>query len=82
MTIEFFFRIRPEDVGEDHFTTGVTNLRTTSISEQDSNEDPLLNMLITLQEAANYTNPYSNNSDSTGSPRQSPGSNPSIDSIG
>ncbi|XP_026814796.1 neuron navigator 2 isoform X2 [Rhopalosiphum maidis] len=40
-TIETFIRIRPEDVGYD--------------LEQDN--DPLLNMLMTLREAANYSSP-------------------------
>ncbi|XP_050437600.1 protein sickie isoform X2 [Adelges cooleyi] len=40
-TLESFIRIRPEDVGYD--------------MEQD--HDPLLNMLMTLQEAANYSSP-------------------------
>ncbi|XP_050534791.1 protein sickie isoform X2 [Daktulosphaira vitifoliae] len=44
-TLESFIRIRPEDVGYD--------------MEQDN--DPLLNMLMTLQEAANYSSPQNDN---------------------
>ncbi|XP_025406200.1 protein sickie isoform X4 [Sipha flava] len=40
-TLESFIRIRPEDVGYD----------------LEHNHDPLLNMLMTLQEAANYSSP-------------------------
>ncbi|KAL1138820.1 hypothetical protein AAG570_008882, partial [Ranatra chinensis] len=64
---EALIRMRPEDVGYDpHSSTGSAGNSVKSISstQNDAEGDPLLNMLMRLQEAANYSSPHSNDSDS------------------
>ncbi|GFW93032.1 hypothetical protein TNCV_4209671 [Trichonephila clavipes] len=58
-------RLRPEDVGyEGH--PGPSIGSKSHLTNNPSNEaDPLLNMLMRLQEAASYSSPHSNDSDST-----------------
>ncbi|ESO84841.1 hypothetical protein LOTGIDRAFT_131500, partial [Lottia gigantea] len=57
-------KMRPEDVGYD---TQSTHPSSTSMNANgtEADGDPLVNMLMRLQEAANYSSPQSNDSDST-----------------
>ncbi|KOC60556.1 Neuron navigator 2 [Habropoda laboriosa] len=63
-------RLRPEDVGYDVVTSGHTSgvgassVKSLGSTHSDTEGDPLLNMLMRLQEAANYSSPHSNDSDS------------------
>ncbi|RZF40004.1 hypothetical protein LSTR_LSTR002407, partial [Laodelphax striatellus] len=64
-------RLRPEDVGYDlqavgggSSGAGASSVKSMSSTQSDNDGDPLLNMLMRLQEAANYSNPHSNDSDS------------------
>nr|CAD7578936.1 unnamed protein product [Timema californicum] len=56
--------MRPEDVGYDLQQCGGSSIQTASSAHSDTDADPLLNMLMRLQEAANYSSPHSNDSDS------------------
>ncbi|XP_067676596.1 neuron navigator 2-like isoform X15 [Haliotis asinina] len=64
-------RIRPEDVGYDSQTAQVSvsgnksKTKTVSSTSEGDPGDPLVNMLMRLQEAASYSSPQSNDSDST-----------------
>ncbi|XP_017875631.2 protein sickie isoform X2 [Ceratina calcarata] len=63
-------RLRPEDVGYDVVTSGhasgvgASSVKSLGSTHSDNEGDPLLNMLMRLQEAANYSSPHSNDSDS------------------
>ncbi|KAG5326231.1 SICK protein, partial [Pseudoatta argentina] len=63
-------RLRPEDVGYDVVSSGHTSgvgassVKSLGSTHSDTEGDPLLNMLMRLQEAANYSSPHSNDSDS------------------
>ncbi|XP_072747165.1 protein sickie isoform X7 [Anoplolepis gracilipes] len=63
-------RLRPEDVGYDVVSSGHTSgvgassVQSLGSTHSDTEGDPLLNMLMRLQEAANYSSPHSNDSDS------------------
>ncbi|KAK9307737.1 hypothetical protein QLX08_001985 [Tetragonisca angustula] len=63
-------RLRPEDVGYDVVTSGhatgvgASSVKSLGSTHSDTEGDPLLNMLMRLQEAANYSSPHSNDSDS------------------
>ncbi|XP_034945344.1 protein sickie isoform X2 [Chelonus insularis] len=63
-------RLRPEDVGYDVINAGHTSgvgassVKSLGSTHSDTEGDPLLNMLMRLQEAANYSSPHSNDSDS------------------
>uniref|UniRef100_A0A1B6D2Z1 AAA+ ATPase domain-containing protein n=2 Tax=Clastoptera arizonana TaxID=38151 RepID=A0A1B6D2Z1_9HEMI len=67
---EALIRLRPEDVGYDHqervsaVGAGGSSIKSLSSTQSDNDADPLLNMLMRLQEAANYSSPHSNDSDS------------------
>ncbi|KAK7793538.1 hypothetical protein R5R35_002523 [Gryllus longicercus] len=64
---EALLRLRPEDVGYDiQQTSGIggSSIKSMSSAQSDSEGDPLLNMLMRLQEAASYSSPHSNDSDS------------------
>ncbi|XP_063244116.1 protein sickie isoform X2 [Bacillus rossius redtenbacheri] len=64
---EALLRLRPEDVGYDVQQcggVGGSSTKTMSSTQSDTDGDPLLNMLMRLQEAANYSSPHSNDSDS------------------
>nr|CAD7446203.1 unnamed protein product [Timema bartmani] len=61
---EALLRLRPEDVGYDLQQCGGSSIQTASSAHSDTDADPLLNMLMRLQEAANYSSPHSNDSDS------------------
>ncbi|XP_063983486.1 protein sickie isoform X2 [Diachasmimorpha longicaudata] len=63
--------LKPEDVGYDDedpsgHTSGVgsSSVKSLGSTHSDTDGDPLLNMLMRLQEAANYSSPHSNDSDS------------------
>ncbi|XP_011299499.1 protein sickie [Fopius arisanus] len=63
--------LKPEDVGYDDedpsgHTAGVgsSSVKSLGSTHSDTDGDPLLNMLMRLQEAANYSSPHSNDSDS------------------
>ncbi|XP_046579006.1 LOW QUALITY PROTEIN: neuron navigator 3-like [Haliotis rubra] len=64
-------RIRPEDVGYDSQTAQVSvsgnksKTKTVGNTSEGNPGDPLVNMLMRLQEAASYSSPQSNDSDST-----------------
>ncbi|XP_048240079.1 neuron navigator 2-like isoform X3 [Haliotis rufescens] len=64
-------RIRPEDVGYDSQTAQVSvsgnksKTKTAGNTSEGDPGDPLVNMLMRLQEAASYSSPQSNDSDST-----------------
>ncbi|XP_048506232.1 protein sickie isoform X2 [Athalia rosae] len=63
-------RMRPEDVGYDVVSSGhnsgvgASSVKSLGSTHSDTEGDPLLNMLMRLQEAANYSSPHSNDSDS------------------
>ncbi|XP_073983864.1 sickie isoform X3 [Rhodnius prolixus] len=59
-------RLRPEDVGYEVQTNNSTvgSIKSMSSTQSEVEGDPLLNMLMRLQEAANYTSPHGNDSDS------------------
>ncbi|XP_012287045.1 protein sickie, partial [Orussus abietinus] len=63
-------RLRPEDVGYDVVSSGHasgvgnSSVKSLGSTHSDNEGDPLLNMLMRLQEAANYSSPHSNDSDS------------------
>ncbi|XP_043276440.1 protein sickie isoform X2 [Venturia canescens] len=63
-------RLRPEDVGYDVVSSGhnsgvgASSVKSLGSTHSDTEGDPLLNMLMRLQEAANYSSPHSNDSDS------------------
>ncbi|XP_070542074.1 neuron navigator 2-like isoform X3 [Ptychodera flava] len=59
-------RLRPEDVGFDGYRSD-SGAKSTQSVQSDVEGDPLLNMLIRLQEAANYATPPSCHSDSDSS---------------
>lgn len=64
---EALLRLRPEDVGYDiqqGSGIGGSSIKSLSSTQSDTEGDPLLNMLMRLQEAANYSSPHSNDSDS------------------
>ncbi|CAL8120133.1 unnamed protein product [Orchesella dallaii] len=61
-------RIRPEDVGYDIKAAGNgvgSNGNKATHGDISNDTDPLMNMLMRLQEAANYSGPQSNDSDTT-----------------
>lgn len=59
-------RMRPEDVGYDgHPGPGGVGSKSVCSAQSDLEGDPLLNMLMRLQEAASYSSPHSNDSDTT-----------------
>ncbi|XP_066902142.1 protein sickie isoform X3 [Halyomorpha halys] len=62
-------RLRPEDVGYEVQATVNTTASTNTKSQATSEPDPLLNMLMRLQEAANYSSPHNTEGEmnSTGS---------------
>ncbi|PNF13684.1 hypothetical protein B7P43_G15281 [Cryptotermes secundus] len=61
---EALLRLRPEDVGYDVQQSGGvggSSIKSMSSTQSDTDGDPLLNMLMRLQEAANYSSPHSSN---------------------
>uniref|UniRef100_A0A4W3JBI9 Neuron navigator 3 n=1 Tax=Callorhinchus milii TaxID=7868 RepID=A0A4W3JBI9_CALMI len=57
-------QLRPEDVGFDGFTQTREGGSSKQPQQSDVEGDPLMNMLMRLQEAANYSSPHSYDSDS------------------
>ncbi|KAM9705349.1 neuron navigator 3 isoform 3-T3 [Menidia menidia] len=58
-------QLRPEDVGYDSYTSSKEGTSSKQVSQSDTEGDPLMNMLLRLQEAANYSSTQSCDSDST-----------------
>ncbi|KAM8883328.1 neuron navigator 3 isoform 2-T2 [Synchiropus picturatus] len=58
-------QLRPEDVGYDGFSSSKEGASSKQVSQSDTEGDPLMNMLLRLQEAANYSSTQSCDSDST-----------------
>ncbi|XP_056131750.1 neuron navigator 3 [Lampris incognitus] len=58
-------QLRPEDVGYDGYCSSKEGTSSKQVSQSDTEGDPLMNMLLRLQEAANYSSPQSCDSDST-----------------
>ncbi|TRY65840.1 hypothetical protein DNTS_018014, partial [Danionella cerebrum] len=57
-------QLRPEDVGYDGFSSCKDGATSKQVSQSDTEGDPLMNMLMRLQEAANYSSAQSCDSDS------------------
>ncbi|XP_067284363.1 neuron navigator 3 isoform X1 [Pseudorasbora parva] len=57
-------QLRPEDVGYDGYTSSKDGATSKQVSQSDTEGDPLMNMLMRLQEAANYSSAQSCDSDS------------------
>ncbi|XP_078405638.1 neuron navigator 2 isoform X3 [Cetorhinus maximus] len=57
-------QLRPEDVGFDGFILTREGGCSKQAQQSDAEGDPLMNMLMRLQEAANYSSPHSYDSDS------------------
>ncbi|XP_058482169.1 neuron navigator 3 isoform X7 [Solea solea] len=58
-------QLRPEDVGYDSYNSSKEGASSKQVSQSDTEGDPLMNMLLRLQEAANYSSTQSCDSDST-----------------
>ncbi|XP_041071952.1 neuron navigator 3 [Carcharodon carcharias] len=58
-------QLRPDDVGYDGYTSAKEGASSKHVPQSDSEGDPLMNMLMRLQEAANYSSAQSCDSDST-----------------
>ncbi|KAM9301882.1 neuron navigator 2 isoform 2-T2 [Gastrophryne carolinensis] len=63
-------QLRPEDVGFDGFSVPREGSTSKQAPSGDSEADPLMNMLMRLQEAANYSSPQSYDSDSNSNSHQ------------
>ncbi|XP_077449839.1 neuron navigator 3 isoform X14 [Stigmatopora argus] len=57
-------QLRPEDVGYDSYSSSKEGALSKQVSQSDTEGDPLMNMLLRLQEAANYSSAQSCDSDS------------------
>ncbi|XP_043436735.1 neuron navigator 2 isoform X12 [Prionailurus bengalensis] len=57
-------QLRPEDVGFDGYSIPREGSASKQVPPSDAEGDPLMNMLMRLQEAANYSSPQSYDSDS------------------
>ncbi|XP_077178153.1 neuron navigator 2 isoform X4 [Paroedura picta] len=57
-------QLRPEDVGFDGYSMPREGSTSKQVPPNDAEGDPLMNMLMRLQEAANYSSPQSYDSDS------------------
>ncbi|XP_059361346.1 neuron navigator 3-like isoform X1 [Carassius carassius] len=57
-------QLRPEDVGYDGYSSSKDGAASKQVSQSDTEGDPLMNMLMRLQEAANYSSAQSCDSDS------------------
>ncbi|XP_036009476.1 neuron navigator 2 isoform X26 [Mus musculus] len=57
-------QLRPEDVGFDGYSLPREGSTSKQVPPSDTEGDPLMNMLMRLQEAANYSSPQSYDSDS------------------
>ncbi|XP_028809842.1 neuron navigator 3 isoform X3 [Denticeps clupeoides] len=57
-------QLRPEDVGYDGYSASKEGASSKQVSQSDTEGDPLMSMLMRLQEAANYSSAQSCDSDS------------------
>ncbi|XP_015193738.2 neuron navigator 2 isoform X1 [Lepisosteus oculatus] len=57
-------QLRPEDVGFDGYSVAREGCTSKQVPQSDAEGDPLMNMLMRLQEAANFSSPQSYDSDS------------------
>ncbi|XP_077399444.1 neuron navigator 3 isoform X5 [Vanacampus margaritifer] len=57
-------QLRPEDVGYEGYSSSKEGASSKQVSQSDTEGDPLMNMLLRLQEAANYSSAQSCDSDS------------------
>ncbi|KAM8908420.1 neuron navigator 3 isoform 4-T4 [Spinachia spinachia] len=62
---QLLLQLRPEDVGYDGYSSSKEGASSKQVSQSDTEGDPLMNMLLRLQEAANYSSTQSCDSDST-----------------
>ncbi|XP_076325170.1 neuron navigator 2-like [Tachypleus tridentatus] len=58
-------RLRPEDVGYEGYPIPSVGTKKMPTSHSEVEADPLLNMLMRLQEAASYSNPHNNDTEGT-----------------
>ncbi|XP_067169163.1 neuron navigator 3 [Apteryx mantelli] len=58
-------QLRPEDVGYEGYTSAKEGTTSKHVPQSETEGDPLMNMLMRLQEAANYSSAQSCDSDST-----------------
>ncbi|XP_069485378.1 neuron navigator 3 isoform X2 [Ambystoma mexicanum] len=58
-------QLRPDDVGYEGYTSGKEGTTSKHIAQSDSDGDPLMNMLMRLQEAASFSGAQSCDSDTT-----------------
>ncbi|XP_050843286.1 neuron navigator 3 isoform X3 [Serinus canaria] len=58
-------QLRPEDVGYEGYASAKEGTTSKHVPQTDTDGDPLMNMLMRLQEAANYSSAQSCDSDST-----------------
>uniref|UniRef100_A0A8C5PML6 Neuron navigator 2 n=1 Tax=Leptobrachium leishanense TaxID=445787 RepID=A0A8C5PML6_9ANUR len=63
-------QLRPEDVGFDGYSVPREGTSSKHVPSTDAEGDPLMNMLMRLQEAANYSSPQSYDSDSNSNSHQ------------
>ncbi|XP_027517866.1 neuron navigator 2 isoform X11 [Corapipo altera] len=63
-------QLRPEDVGFDGYSVSREGSTSKQVPVSDAEGDPLMNMLMRLQEAANYSSPQSYDSDSNSNSHQ------------
>ncbi|XP_055272007.1 neuron navigator 2 isoform X4 [Moschus berezovskii] len=63
-------QLRPEDVGFDGYSMPREGSTSKQMPPSDAEGDPLMNMLMRLQEAANYSSPQSYDSDSNSTSHQ------------
>ncbi|XP_043730864.1 neuron navigator 2 isoform X3 [Cervus elaphus] len=63
-------QLRPEDVGFDGYSMPREGSASKQMPPSDAEGDPLMNMLMRLQEAANYSSPQSYDSDSNSTSHQ------------
>ncbi|XP_025143101.3 neuron navigator 2 isoform X1 [Bubalus bubalis] len=63
-------QLRPEDVGFDGYSMPREGSTSKQMPPSDTEGDPLMNMLMRLQEAANYSSPQSYDSDSNSTSHQ------------
>ncbi|PIO23824.1 hypothetical protein AB205_0097770 [Aquarana catesbeiana] len=63
-------QLRPEDVGFDGYSVPREGASSKQAPSGDGEGDPLMNMLMRLQEAANYSSPQSYDSDSNSNSHQ------------
>ncbi|XP_069479569.1 neuron navigator 2 isoform X3 [Ambystoma mexicanum] len=73
-------QLRPEDVGFDGYSVPREGTSSKQAPPSDVEGDPLMNMLMRLQEAANYSSPHSYDSDSNSNSHHDDILDPSLES--